>query len=95
VAEFLNTNASDLWVIIEGQTDGTPVRPQSPFRDNYTLGLRRAVAATEIMRNEAQFPADRLLASSAGGVSAPFPDAKKGSGKNRTVVLRLIPKAGS
>jgi excisionase family DNA binding protein len=95
VAEFLTANAGDFWVIIEGQTDGTKVRTQSPFRDNYTLGLRRAVAATEVMREDAGFPQERLLASSAGGMAPPFagnlPDA---AARNRTVVLRLIPKSG-
>lgn len=93
VAEFLKANAPDFWVIIEGQTDSTAVRPNSPFRDNYTLGLRRAVAATEVMRSDAEFPTDRLLASSAGGLKPPFPEEEPGSAaRNRTVVLRLVPR---
>lgn len=95
VAEFLAANAGDFWVIIEGQTDGTAVRRQSPFRDNYTLGLRRAVAATEVMREDAGFPPDRLLASSAGGMAPLFAmDTPGAAARNRTVLLRLIPKAG-
>ena len=93
VAEFLKVNAPDFWVIIEGQTDSKPVRSNSPFRDNYTLGLRRAVAATEVMRSEAQFPNDRLLASSSGGLPPPFPEDQSGSAaRNRTVILRLVPR---
>lgn len=93
VAEFLKANAPDFWVIIEGQTDSSAVRANSPFRDNYTLGLRRAVAATEVMRSETQFPNDRLLASSAGGLPPPFPENQPGSAsRNRTVVLRLVPR---
>jgi excisionase family DNA binding protein len=93
VAEFLKVNAPDFWVIIEGQTDSKPVRSNSPFRDNYTLGLRRAVAATEVMRSEAQFPNDRLLASSSGGLPPPFPEDQAGSAaRNRTVILRLVPR---
>lgn len=93
VAEFLKANAPDFWVIIEGQTDSKAVRANSPFRDNYTLGLRRAVAATEVMRSETQFPNDRLLASSAGGLPPPFPENEPGSAsRNRTVILRLVPR---
>jgi len=93
VAEFLKVNAPDFWVIIEGQTDSKPVRSNSPFRDNYTLGLRRAVAATEVMRSETQFPNDRLLASSSGGLPPPFPEGDPGSAsRNRTVILRLVPR---
>lgn len=93
VAEFLKVNAPDFWVIIEGQTDSKAVRAGSPFRDNYTLGLRRAVAATEVMRSDSQFPTDRLLASSAGGMSPPFPENEPGSAsRNRTVILRLVPR---
>ena len=93
IAELLSTNAPDFWVIIEGQTDGSAVRKQSPYRDNYTLGLRRAVEANEVMRNDGKFPADRLLSSSAGGMAPPFPINEPGSAaKNRTVILRLIPK---
>ena len=94
VAEFLNANAPDFWVIIEGQTDSEKVRPQSPFRDNFTLGLRRAIEATTVMREDGNFPAERLLASSAGGLKPPFEENQPGgAAKNRTVVLRLIPKA--
>jgi excisionase family DNA binding protein len=93
VAEFLKANAPDFWVIIEGQTDSKAVRAGSPFRDNYTLGLRRAVAATEVMRSDSQFPTDRLLASSAGGMAPPFPEDEPGSAaRNRTVILRLVPR---
>lgn len=94
VAEFLNANAPDFWVIIEGQTDTGKVRPKSPFRDNFTLGLRRAIEATAVMREEGNFPADRLLASSAGGLTPPFPENQPGAAaRNRTVVLRLVPKS--
>ena len=93
VAEFLKANAPDFWLIIEGQTDSIAVRPNSPFRDNYTLGLRRAVAATEVMRADSEFPTDRLLASSAGGLKPPFPENEPGAAaRNRTVVLRLVPR---
>jgi excisionase family DNA binding protein len=96
ISEFLAANAPDFWVIIEGQTDSVKVRPGSIFRDNYTLGLRRAVAATEVMREDGGFPPGNMLASSAGGAEAPFPEDEPGAEKrNRTVVLRLVPKAAS
>ena len=88
-------NAPDFWLIIEGQTDGTAMRQQSPFRDNFTLGLRRAVAATEVLRENANFPAERLLVSSTGGMTQPFTnDVPNAAARNRTVILRLVPKTG-
>ena len=91
VAEFLSTNAPDFWLIIEGQTNLQSMRSS----DNYTLGLRRAVAATEIVRNVAKFPSERLMASSAGGSQPPFAVSVPGAeGKNRTVLFRLVPKSG-
>jgi excisionase family DNA binding protein len=88
-------HAPDFWLIIEGQTDGTAMRQQSPFRDNYTLGLRRGVAATEVLREDSNFPAERLLVSSTGGMTQPFSsDVPNAAAKNRTVILRLVPKTG-
>jgi excisionase family DNA binding protein len=91
VADYLAKNAPDFWLIIEGQTNTQPTRSS----DNYTLGLSRAVAATEVVRTSAKFPTERLMASSAGGSQPPFavsiPGAEK---KNRTVLFRLVPKAG-
>ncbi|MEI8294207.1 MAG: helix-turn-helix domain-containing protein [bacterium] len=95
VGSVIAKEAPDFWLIIEGQTDGTAMRQQSPFRDNYTLGLRRSVAATEVLREDANFPADRLLVSSTGGMSQPFSsDVPNAAARNRTVVLRLVPKTG-
>jgi outer membrane protein OmpA-like peptidoglycan-associated protein len=91
VADYLAKNAPDFWLIIEGQTNTQPTRSS----DNYTLGLSRAVAATEVVRTSAKFPTERLMASSAGGSQPPFavsiPGAEK---KNRTVLFRLVPKSG-
>lgn len=91
VADYLAKNAPDFWLIIEGQTNTQPTR----LSDNYMLGLNRAVAATEVVRTSAKFPTERLMTSSAGGSQPPFavsiPGAEK---KNRTVLFRLVPKAG-
>ena len=91
VAEYLAKNAPDFWLIIEGQTNTQPTRSG----DNYTLGINRAFAAMEVVRTSAKFPIERLMASSAGGSQPPFavsiPGAEK---KNRTVLFRLVPKAG-
>ena len=91
VAEYLAKNAPDFWLIIEGQTNTQPTRSG----DNYTLGINRALAAMEVVRTSAKFPTQRLMASSAGGSQPPFavsiPGAEK---KNRTVLFRLVPKAG-
>jgi flagellar motor protein MotB len=95
VGALFAAEAPDFWLIIEGQTDGTAMRQQSPFRDNFTLGLRRAVAATEVLRESSNFPSDRLLVSSTGGMAQPFAsDVPNAAARNRTVVLRLVPKTG-
>ncbi len=95
VGAMFAEKAPDFWLIIEGQTDGTAMRQQSPFRDNFTLGLRRAVAATEVLRENGNFPSERLLVSSTGGMTQPFSsDVPNAAARNRTVVLRLVPKTG-
>ena len=95
VGALFTEKAPDFWLIIEGQTDGTAMRQQSPFRDNFTLGLRRAVAATEVLRENGNFPSERLLVSSTGGMTQPFSsDVPNAAARNRTVVLRLVPKTG-
>ncbi len=95
IGALFTEKAPDFWLIIEGQTDGTAMRQQSPFRDNFTLGLRRAVAATEVLRENGNFPSERLLVSSTGGMTQPFSsDVPNAAARNRTVVLRLVPKTG-
>jgi outer membrane protein OmpA-like peptidoglycan-associated protein len=91
VAEYLAKNATDFWLIIEGQTNTQPTRSGN----NYTIGINRAFAALEVVRTSAKFPTERLMASSAGGSQPPFAVSIPGAEKqNRTVVFRLVPKAG-
>ena len=88
IAEY----ALNCWVIVEGHTDSDPLPATSPFKDNYALGLQRAVAAVEVLHTT-PIPAQDILIASAGNRPPIFPgDDYKTKPRNRTVVIRLSPK---
>jgi flagellar motor protein MotB len=93
VGRAIRERAPDCWVIVEGHTDSDPLPPNSDFKDNFTLGLHRALAAAEVLKARAIPPQEIFVAS--GGDQAPvFPgDGYETKLKNRTVVIRLLPKA--
>ncbi len=85
-------HAPDCWVIVEGHTDSDPLPASSPFKDNYTLAMHRALAAVEVLKTT-PIPTGDILIASAGNLPSIFPggdyDTKV---RNRTVVIRLLPK---
>ncbi|MDI6775475.1 MAG: OmpA family protein [Verrucomicrobiota bacterium] len=93
VGRTIRERAPGCWVIVEGHTDSDPLPPNSDFRDNFTLGLHRALAAVEVLKATAIPPQEIFVAS--GADQAPlFPgDGYETKLKNRTVVIRLLPKA--
>lgn len=85
-------HAPNCWIIVEGHTDSEPLPATSPFRDNYILGLHRAVAAVAVLKTT-PIPKQDVLVASAGDQHPIFPgDDQETKLKNRTVVIRLLPK---
>lgn len=93
VARELAIHANDFWIVVEGHTDSDPISPNSIYKDNYALGLHRAMVAVEVMKSATSISGQNILGVSAGENSPPFskndPDSKL---KNRTVVIRLVSK---
>jgi type VI secretion system protein ImpK len=75
---------------ITGCSDDTPIPPGRQFRDNIALGLARAAAVAEYLRENTQLPANMFFISSAGGSAAPYPNnTQENRLKNRTVIMRI------
>jgi outer membrane protein OmpA-like peptidoglycan-associated protein len=92
-AKNVAEHAIGCWIVVEGHTDADPVPPNSLFRDNYALGLHRALAAVEVMQASVTIPPQNISAAAAGDGELLFPgDDYDTKLKNRTVVIRLLPK---
>jgi outer membrane protein OmpA-like peptidoglycan-associated protein len=90
-AHLLQENAPNSRIIVEGHTDSYPMRKNSLYRDNYELGLQRALTVAEVLKSHHQIAGGRILVTSMGDANPPFPEADYESKlKNRTVVIRLF-----
>jgi len=91
VASQLQGSLGDFNLIIEGHTDTTPVT--SKPSNNFKLGLDRAQAVLDFLEGRCHLPADSLVATSKGEADPPYPNSDESSRRrNRTVVLKLVPK---
>ncbi len=96
VARFLQEHTEDFWIVVEGHTDSDPMPPNSVYKDNYALGLHRAIVGVEVVRNATTISGSGVLAASAGDADPPFAeDREDAKARNRTVVIRLVPKANN
>jgi flagellar motor protein MotB len=79
-------------VVVTGHTDATPLRGQSPYRDNAELGLARASEVARFLWREAGVPAGMVRVASAGDAAPLFPgDDPATQRRNRTATLRIVP----
>jgi flagellar motor protein MotB len=86
----LQPHTSNISIRVVGHTDDIPVPRSWIYRDNTALGMARAVAVAEFLRNSARLPADLFLLQSAGESKAPYPnDTPANRLRNRTVVIRI------
>ena len=91
VAQTLLHNADRCWIVVEGHTDSDPLPPNSPYRDNYTLGLQRALAVAATLVTDCHLPRDAVQATSAGEWAPPCSgNDYETKLRNRTAVLRLV-----
>lgn len=94
LASVLEGKIATCSIVIEGHTDSDPMPPNSKYEDNYELGLYRAFAVGQVLRQKATFPAGSILIASAGDDRPPYPENDVESrARNRTAVIRLIPKS--
>lgn len=90
-AHLLQKNAQNSRIIIEGHTDTFSMRKNNLYKDNYELGLQRALTIAELLKEQHQIKGGRILVTSMGDTNPPFPeDDYESKLKNRTVVIRLF-----
>lgn len=92
VAEHLSPYAGKVSVTVLGCTDARKVRAESPFRDNFSLGLARAEAIIRLFRTEGQL-AGTFFTAGSGTDSIPRGELFDASLNvaARTAVLRVDP----
>lgn len=88
----LKPHASNVFIRVVGYTDDIPVPEGWIYRDNEALGMARAVAVAEYLRNNAGLPVSQFLLQSVGESQPPYPnDTSANRLRNRTVVIRIYP----
>lgn len=92
LGQRLEARAGQLSVEITGCTDDRPVPSHGRYRDNSALGMARAVAVVELLREATRLPERALLVRAGGDANAPYPnDSPAGRARNRTVTIRILP----
>jgi flagellar motor protein MotB len=91
VAHLLQNKVPNSRIIIEGHTDSSSMRKNNFYKDNYDLGLQRALTIAGILKEHHQIKGERILVMSMGDTNPPFSETDYESKlKNRTVVIRLF-----
>ncbi|KFO66939.1 hypothetical protein ER57_13975, partial [Smithella sp. SCADC] len=91
VARLLQNKVPNSRIIIEGHTDSSSMRKNNFYKDNYDLGLQRALTIAGILKEHHQIKGERILVTSMGDTNPPFSETDYESKlKNRTVVIRLF-----
>jgi flagellar motor protein MotB len=92
LGQRLEASAGRRSVEIIGSTDDVPVPAHGRYRDNSELGLARAVAVVEHLREATRLPERTLLVRAGGEANAPYPnDSPANRARNRTVTMRILP----
>ena len=86
---FVETDAS---LIVAGHTDNVPLRPDAPFRSNWSLSTARAVGVVEYLATRHGIPAHRLSAAGhADGEPVASNADEAGRSQNRRVEFKIRP----
>lgn len=89
LAEKLKGLGGSLAIRVRGHTDDAPIT-SGAYRDNYALGMARAVRVVEFLRNDCGLTDAAFSASSDGEANPVYPnDTPADRVKNRTVTLEL------
>jgi flagellar motor protein MotB len=76
-------------VRVAGHTDEVLPRPGSPFADNESLALARALAAARRLADATGQPLESIALAAAGADRAPFPNTSAQA--NRTITIEIVP----
>ncbi len=93
VADRLGPHMSRFKLIVEGHTDTVPVSTSHTSLDNHALAMARASLVAKLLTGPMALPPDLVYTTSAGEMDPPFSNLDDATRiKNRTVVLKLIPR---
>jgi flagellar motor protein MotB len=85
-------NAGKCFVTVVGHTARQPVPRGLPYRDNYELGQRRALAVVDAMVRGVKWPVSRVSARSDGDKYPPYRgDDPLTHARNRTITIEVRP----
>jgi flagellar motor protein MotB len=91
LAQLLQERATHKRIVIDGHTDSYALRKDSPYKNNYELGMQRALTVALILEDQYRIEGSRIMVSSMGDSQPPFPGVDRESRlRNRTVVIRLF-----
>lgn len=91
IAQLLENNAPNSRIVIEGHTDLISVRKNNLYKDNYELGMQRALTVAKYLKENYRIKEGRILVTSMGDTNQPFRETDyKSRLKNRTVIIRII-----
>jgi outer membrane protein OmpA-like peptidoglycan-associated protein len=80
-------------IVIVGMSDDVPMKENASYQDNYSLSFARAVAVEEHLRMAAELPPELFSIHAFAGSKPLFPtDTSIGRARNRTTIIKLVPK---
>jgi len=92
IADQLRPHMDRFRLVVEGHTDDIQMRPTAAFANNQALAAARGEAVAAFLRRDGALPAAGVTVSTAPA-TAPYPnDTPENRRRNRTVVLRLVPR---
>lgn len=90
-AHLLQKSAPNSMIVIEGHTDLLSVRKNNLYKDNYELGMQRALTVAKILKENCRIKEGHILVTSMADTNRPFRETDyKSRLKNRTVIIRII-----
>ncbi len=96
VADSLRDSAMAFSLVVEGHTDQQTLSSNSPYSNNYELGMARAKMVVDFFERQGKLPKAFMTPASVGESNPPFsndtPDSQR---RNRTVVLKLLRASGA
>jgi flagellar motor protein MotB len=89
LGQQLEQGVGNVSIRIIGHTDNEPMPSSKQYKDNTDLGLARATAVFQHLRETTRLPVTTLSVSSVGETNPPYPSDAANRTRNRTVVLLI------
>jgi chemotaxis protein MotB len=93
LAKVLNTQQTDVDVMVEGHTDNVPLVSSGTIKDNWDLSVMRATEVSRILFKDGKVAGTRITAAGRGDTQpVASNDNAEGRAKNRRTEIILTPK---